>query len=107
MPGHCFWEKTRNGCRDEADRFKFNAYDFYALCRTAKQVYAEFQCKQVPAKLAAGQCKKRDEKIGAKGKYKQESSSSKADEYESKYHDYYYLRKTTNQKYCFDCKLST
>merc|ERR1712226_1658913 len=54
--GHCFWEKTTNGCRNKDDKFKHNAYDFYALCRKANDETAEFLCKEKPAQLNAGNC---------------------------------------------------
>ena len=101
--GHCFWEKTTNGCKNKDDVFKHNAYDFYALCRDGNQEHAEFQCKEKVGKITAGQCKEREKET--KG-YKQESSSEKDDEDESEYHQYYYVRKTTDKKYCYDCKTS-
>ena len=57
VSGHCFWEKTSNGCKNDDDTFKHNAYDFYALCRSGNNKHAEFQCKEEPAKLSARKCR--------------------------------------------------
>ena len=107
MAGHCFWEMTSNGCKNKDDKFNHNAYDFYALCREGQHKEAEFQCKKKPAALKKGQCKDREAKKTKKGHHKQESSSGETDKDESKYHNYYYLSKTTEKKYCYDCKQST
>ena len=40
--GHCFCEKTSNGCKDEHDVFTRNSYDFYELCRAGERKGAEF-----------------------------------------------------------------
>ena len=105
MTGHCFWEKTTNGCKNEDDKFNHNAYDFYALCREGEHKEAEFQCKGKPGALKAGQCKDR-EKPKSKKARKQESSSGETDKDESSYHNYYYLKKT-EKKYCYDCEQRT
>ena len=102
MTGHCFWEKTTNGCRNEDDTFHHNAYDFYALCREGEHKEAEYQCKGKPAALKAGQCK--DSETPQKGIKHEDSSHDEEDE--SKYHEYYYLEKTTEKKYCYDCEQS-
>ena len=100
--GHCFWEKTKNGCRNEDDTFNFNAYDFYAVCRGKTQIYAEYQCEDKPAELTVGACKQRDEDDN-----KQERSSDEtSDPEESEYHSYYYMEKTTDKKFCFECERS-
>ena len=80
--GHCFWEKTSNGCKDDDDTFTHDAYDFYELCRAGERKGAEFHCEQAPAKLRETRCK---------------------------YHykaDYYYMDPTTEQQFCFDCQQS-
>ena len=135
VSGHCFWEKTSNGCKNKDDTFKHNAYDFYALCRKANDPHAEFQCKTDPAKLSAGKCadrkdadatkkapKKQQSSSGkshkskrnyyyyaaqAKSRKKKQSSNGKSDEEDTSYHSYYYLEDTTKQKYCYDCAEST
>ena len=89
--GHCFWEKTSNGCKNDDDTFTHNAYDFYELCRAGKRKGATFNCEKAPAKLTAGQCK--DWKIN--GHKQKESSSGKADDKD----DYYYLEATTEKKF--------
>ena len=104
--GHCFWEKTSNGCKDEDDTFNHNAYDFYELCRAGKRKNAEFHCKEEPAKLGEGQCKDREEDAAKKGHTNKESSSGKADKDESKYLSYYYLHETAEMKFCYDCQQS-
>ena len=101
VTGHCFWEKTKNGCKDGDDTFKHNAYDFYALCRPENPKEMEFSCTETPGTLDAGECK--DRKKETKG-FKKESSSEKADTDESEYHDYYYNDKTNDKKYCYDCE---
>ena len=103
MTGRCFWEKTTNGCKNKEDIFKHDAYDFYALCRKGEQKEAEYQCKGKPAALKVGQCKNREKP--PKG-IKHEHSSQKEQEYDSEYHDYYYLQTTTDKKYCYDCEQS-
>ena len=104
VPGHCLWEKTSNGCKNDGDTFKHNAYDFYALCRGGGDIkHAEFQCKEEPAKLNAGRCADRKDGVTKKGHEKKESSSGKSDEEDS---SYYYVKSTTRKKYCYDCQLS-
>ena len=98
MTGHCFWTKTTNGCKNKDDTFKHNVYDFYALCREGQHKEAEFQCKGKPAALKAGQCKDRPKPN------RHAHSSVKDDKDESKYRSYYYLKKTTDKKYCYDCE---
>ena len=104
MTGHCFWEKTSNGCRNKDDTFNHNAYDFYALCREGEHKEAQFQCKGKPGALKEGQCKDRPK---PKKGIKQESSSGETDKDESSYHHYYYLKKTTDKKYCYECEQRT
>ena len=100
--GHCFWEKTSNGCKNEDDTFTHHAYDFYALCRAGESKGAEFQCEKAPAKLGEGQCKDRDDGAAKiNGHSQKESSSGKADMHKD---DYYYLDETTKQKFCYDCQ---
>ena len=106
MSGHCFWEKTTNGCKNKDDKFNHNAYDFYALCREGEHKEAEFQCKGKPGALKKGQCKDRPKPKTKKGIQKQEHSSAEADADESEYHDFYYLTKTNDKKYCYDCAQS-
>ena len=101
--GHCFWEKTSNGCKDEDDTFTHNAYDFYELCRAGERKGAEFHCKNAPAKLGEEQCKDRGDAAAKINGHKQkESSSGKADDKD----DYYYMDETTEQKFCYDCQQS-
>ena len=90
-----------DGCKNKDDKFNHNAYDFYALCREGEHKEAEFQCKGKPAALKKAQCKDREK---PKTGMKQEHSSAKHDEDESEYQDYYYLRETTDKKYCYDCE---
>ena len=104
MSGHCFWEKTTNGCKNKDDKFNHNAYDFFALCREGVNKEAEFQCKGKPAAIKAGQCKERPK---AKKGNKQERSSAKDEKDESEYRNYYYLKKTNDKKYCYDCQQRT
>ena len=108
LAGHCFWEKTTNGCKNKDDKFNHNAYDFYALCREGEHKEAEFQCKGKPANLKEGQCKDRPKPENKKAlKHESSSSNSKKEgDDESEYDDYYYLSKTTSQKYCYDCEKS-
>ena len=96
--GHCFWEKTSNGCKDEDDTFTHNAYDFYELCRAGKRKGATFNCEKAPLKLTAGQCK--DRKDGAvKNWHKQkESSKGQADK------DDNYVIGQIEKKFCYDCE---
>jgi len=82
--GHCFWEKTTNGCKNKDDTFNHNAYDFYALCRQNEKD-AEYQCNKPPHKLNAGQCEDRPKETGAGA----ERSSG---------HEH-----SPKKKYCFDC----
>ena len=124
--GHCFWEKTSNGCKDDEDTFTHNAYDFYELCRAGERKGAEFQCKQAPAKLGEGQCKDRDDSTAkihapnkgrnsyysyyyyspAKGKSKGKSSKPKGYEkkkgrissYDSSYYYYSYAKAKSKGK---------
>ena len=100
--GHCFWEKTSNGCKDEEDTFTHNAYDFYELCSAGpKREGAEFHCKEAPAELGEGKCEDRaDGAADLNGHKQKESSSGKADDKD----DYYYLERTTKQKFCYDCQ---
>jgi len=102
VTGQCFWEKTTNGCKNKDDTFRHNAFDFYALCREGEHKEAEYQCKGKPAALNAGQCK--DSEKPQKGIKHEGSSHDEEDE--SEYHDYYYLEKTTEKKYCHDCEQS-
>ena len=88
MAGHCFWEKTTNGCKNKDDTFNHNAYDFYALCRQNEKD-AEYQCNKPPHKLNAGQCEDRPKETGAGA----ERSSG---------HEH-----SPKKKYCFDCTRST
>ena len=99
--GHCFWEKTSNGCNNEDDRFAFNAYDFYAVCQKANDPHAEYKCENEPAKLTAGECKVRDDG-GAKinGHKQKESSSGKADNKEEAAIGDYNL---DEEEYCAAC----
>ena len=87
--GHCFWEKTSNGCKDEDDTFTHNAYDFYELCRAGERKGARFNCEEAPAKLSEGKCKDRD----TPNKDLSERSSGK--------------NHKSKKKYCFDCVNST
>jgi len=101
--GHCFWEKTPNGCKNDNVIFTHNAYDFYELCRAGARKDAAFHCEKAPAKLGKGQCKDRDDDADKKNGHKQhESSSGKADDHD----DYYYMESTTKKKFCFDCEES-
>ena len=101
MTGHCFWEKTTNGCKNKDDKFNHNAYDFFALCREGEHKEAEFQCKEKPGALKAGQCKDREK---PKQEIKHEHSSQKEHEDESSYQDFYYRTEATQEKYCYDCE---
>ena len=57
--GFCFWEKTNSGCKDTGERFEFDAYDFYEVCRTSSKQFREFQCRFLPKPINAGKCKER------------------------------------------------
>ena len=87
--GHCFWEKTSNGFKDEDDTFTLNMCDFYELCRAGETKGAEFQFKKAPAKLGEGQCKDRSTP------QKELSERSSGKDHKPK------------KKYCFDCAEST
>ena len=67
--GHCYWEKTSNGCKDQSEDFEFDAYDFYALCRPGIEPEAEFQCHGEPAKITAGKCRARQTRSITSTKY--------------------------------------
>ena len=90
VAGHCFWEKTSNGCKSDDDTFRHNAYDFYALCHKGEKD-AEFQYKEEPAKLSAGKCADRDEK--ETGLVERISGKSN--------------NMSPKKKLCFDCQRST
>ena len=57
--GYCFWEKTSNACKAKNEKFEYDAYNFYAVCRSGDQPNAEFQCLDEPAKLDADKCRER------------------------------------------------